>query len=285
MKSFDYARHCARLLSPKIMEEVLLIHEYRSRQEFYVSTSADSLEALRKAATGHSADVSNRMEGIIASPERLTAIVEALDDPRNPDEEMIAGYRDVVTDIQANYDDIDFTPDSILRLHRDLFAYASVAFGGVWKEQDNVIVASNTSGEQIIRFRPLAAEETPRAMELLCRSFSEEMVMGVYDPLLLIPMCIFDFMCIHPFADGNGRMSRLLTTLLYGQSGYPVGKYVSLEALIGSREEAYHDALSASAVGWQSDTNDYAPFVLYLLRTVSLAYQEFFDQVGSSTDA
>ncbi len=224
-----------------------------------------------------SVEDSNRLEDIATTPERLRGLIEGNVEPQNYDEEQIAGYYEALARVQAQYGDIACMPQAIISLHHDLFRQTATDFGGVWKQRDNIVVVFTAQGEQIIRFRPLATEETPSAMDLLCRAFSDEIAAGMYDPLLLVPLFVFDFMCIHPFADGNGRMSRLLASLLLCRSGYSVGRYVSLEKLMYERKQDYYDALTASSIGWHSEMNDYMPFVTFFLETVIQAYRTFLN--------
>ena len=210
---------------------------------------------------------------------RLREIVREKSAPRSRSEKEIAGYRDVLTTIHENYDYITPRPNVILQLHRDLYAYSPSSIGGSYKNADNVIQEINAQGNERIRFQPLSAFETPQAIDRLCDAFINEVNKAQIDPLLLIPMFILDFLCIHPFNDGNGRMSRLLTLLLLYRSGYIAGKYISLEMLIEKTKDTYYDVLHYSGVGWHDGTNDYLPFVEYYLGIVLNAYREFSKRV------
>ena len=200
-------------------------------------------------------------------------------EPRSRSEEEIAGYREVLTTIHENYEYIPIRPNNILQLHRDLYSYGGKEIGGRFKNTDNIIAETDSEGKEHIRFTPMPAFQTPEAMEDLCCAFDEAIDEGKHDALLLIPMFVLDFLSIHPFNDGNGRMSRLLTLLLLYRSGYIVGKYISIEMLIEKSKETYYDALKSSSIDWHDSQNSYLPFVSYYLGIFIKAYQEFQDRV------
>ena len=199
--------------------------------------------------------------------------------PRTRNEQEIAGYRDVLSTICESFDYIPPKSSMILQLHRDLYKFSGMSYGGNYKMADNVIAETDAQGNKTVRFQPLPAWETPEAMDNLCRAYEEAVGAGKMDPLLLIPMFILDFLCIHPFNDGNGRMSRLLTLLLLYRAGYIVGKYISIEKLVEESKETYYEALQQSSKGWLEEENDYAPFVRYTLGVVTAAYREFSTRV------
>ncbi|MBP3836719.1 MAG: Fic family protein, partial [Pyramidobacter sp.] len=222
-----------------------------------------------------STEASNRIEGIITTDDRLKKIVMNKTTPQGRSEREIAGYRDVLNTIHENYEFIPVRPGMILQLHRDLYKFSASAIGGKFKDSDNVIAETLPDGTKKVRFQPVPAWETAEAMNTLCSALQEAMADAELDPLLLIPMFIFDFLCIHPFNDGNGRMSRLLTLLLLYRSGFFVGKYISIERLIADSKGSYYEALHDSSVGWHEGENDYLPFVRYMLGIVIAAYREF----------
>jgi Fic family protein len=226
-----------------------------------------------------STESSNRIEGIRTSDKRIAELVKAKSAPRNRNENEIAGYRDVLAMIHESYDHITIRPNIILQLHRDLYAYSPSEVGGHFKNTDNQIEEIDGEGNAFLRFRPVSAAETPMAMGDLCESYSKEIEKGEIDSLILIPAFILDFLCIHPFNDGNGRMSRLLTLLLLYRCGYIVGKYISVEMLIEKTKDTYYDALQASSTNWHEGTNDYLPFVRYYLGVVLNAYREFASRI------
>ena len=191
----------------------------------------------------------------------------------------IAGYREVLATIHESYEYITPRPNIILQLHRDLYSYSQGNIGGTYKNSDNVIAETDAEGHQKARFIPVPAFQTAEAIDELCARFLEAWEANLIDKLILIPMFILDFLCIHPFNDGNGRMSRLLTLLLFYKAGYIVGKYVSMEMLIEKTKETYYEALQASSVGWHEGENSYEPFVKYYLGIMLKAYNEFESRV------
>lgn len=259
------------------------IHEYKGQQNLFIEAKADVLSHLLEIAKIQSTEASNRIEGIYTSDDRIQALVKEKSAPRNRNENEIAGYRDVLATIHENYDYIPPRANVILQLHRDLYQYSGIGIGGRFKNTDNVIEEELEDGTKRVRFRPATAFETPEMIENLCNQFLREVDCSEVDPLLLIPIFVLDFLCIHPFNDGNGRMSRLLTLLLLYRSGYIVGKYISIEMLIEMTKDTYYDALQASSIGWHDGTNDYMPFVSYTLGIIKSAYKTFSDRVEHLT--
>lgn len=284
MHLFDYQETPRNLLTPEIVNMLSALHEFKGRQELYITTEPDALTALLDIAKIQSTKASNKIEGIYTSDERLEALVMEKVEPRNRSEEEIAGYREVLATIHDSYEYIPVHPNNILQLHRDLYSFSQSDKGGKFKNTDNVIAESDKDGKQRIRFVPVPAFQTPEAIEQLCSQFSEATASGKYDPLILIPMFILDFLCIHPFNDGNGRMSRLLTLLLLYRSGYIVGKYISMEGLIEKSKETYYEALQSSSYAWHEGINDYVPFVNYYLGIMLKGYKEFQDRVEHLND-
>ena len=239
----------------------------------------DELKTLLEVALVQSTGASNRIEGIFTSDKRLEELVSQKAEPRNRSEQEIAGYREVLSTIYEGYEYINPRPNIILQLHRDLYSYSQGSAGGSYKNSDNVIAETDAEGHQKARFIPVPAFQTAEAMEELCARFLEAWEADRIDKLVLIPMFILDFLCIHPFNDGNGRMSRLLTLLLFYKAGYIVGKYVSMEMLIEKTKETYYEALQASSTGWHEGENSYEPFVKYYLGIMLKAYNEFESRV------
>lgn len=194
------------------------------------------------------------------------------------------GYRDVLNTIHESYEYIPIRSSYILQLHRDLYKYSEKAIGGRYKNTQNVIAEERQDGTQIVRFTPLPPYETPDAINAICESFNEVIDSCVIDPLVLIPIFINDFLYIHPFNDGNGRMSRLLTTLLLYRCGYVVGRYISIESKIEKTKLSYYDALEQSEIGWHEGTNDFTPFVKYILRIILSAYRDFENRISLVDD-
>lgn len=283
MREFDFKASAAKLLTNDIVNMLGYIHEYKGQQNLFIAAKADVLSHLLEIAKIQSTEASNRIEGISTSDARIQALVKEKSAPCNRNENEIAGYRDVLATIHENYDYIPPRANVILQLHRDLYQYSGMGIGGRFKNTDNVIEEELEDGTKRVRFRPATAFETPDMIESLCNQFLREVDRGEVDPLLLIPMFVLDFLCIHPFNDGNGRMSRLLTLLLLYRSGYIVGKYISIEMLIEKTKDTYYDALQASSEGWHEGTNDYAPFVSYTLGIIKSAYKTFSERVEHLT--
>ena len=279
MHTFDYKETPKQLLTPDIVNMLSSLHEFRGKQELYIEAESDVLTALLDIAKIQSTKASNKIEGIYTSDERLEALVMEKAEPRNRSEEEIAGYREVLATVHDSYEYIPIRPNNILQLHRDLYSFSSSDTSGRFKNTDNVIAESSKDGQQRVRFMPVPAFQTPEVMENLCNEFNNAIDRAEYDPLLLIPMFILDFLCIHPFNDGNGRMSRLLTLLLLYRSGYIVGKYVSMEMLIEKTKETYYEALQNSSIEWHNDKSDYTSFVRYYLGVVLKGYNEFQDRI------
>lgn len=279
MKNFDYITNPAKLLTPEIVQMVGSIHEHKGKQELFLEANIDELKTLLEVALIQSTGASNRIEGIFTSDKRLEELVSQKAEPRNRSEQEIAGYREVLATIHESYEYITPRPNIILQLHRDLYSYSQGNIGGIYKNSDNVIAETDAEGHQKARFIPVPAFQTAEAIDELCAHFLEAWEANLIDKLILIPMFILDFLCIHPFNDGNGRMSRLLTLLLFYKAGYIVGKYVSMEMLIEKTKETYYEALQASSVGWHEDENSYEPFVKYYLGIMLKAYNEFENRV------
>ena len=279
MKNFDYITNPAKLLTPEIVQMVGSIHEHKGKQELFLEANIDELKTLLEVALIQSTGASNRIEGIFTSDKRLKELVSQKAEPRNRSEQEIAGYREVLATIHESYEYITPRPTIILQLHRDLYSYSQGNIDGTYKNSDNVIAETDAEEHQKARFIPVPAFQTAEAIDELCARFLEAWEANLIDKLILIPMFILDFLCIHPFNNGNGRMSRLLTLLLFYKAGYIVGKYVSMEMLIEKTKETYYEALQASSVGWHEDENSYEPFVKYYLGIMLKAYNEFENRV------
>lgn len=279
MRQFDFKKEYIKLLTPDIVAMLTTIHDFRGEQLLYRGADKDALAQLLEIAKIQSTEASNWIEGIITTDERLKKIVREKTMPKTRGEKEIAGYRDALNIIHEKYDYIPPRSSIILQLHRDLFKYSGLSIGGSYKNADNMIAEQLPDGPQRVRFQPVAAWETPEMMENLCRAYLQAVQEPEMDPLLLMAIFVLDFLCVHPFNDGNGRMSRLLTLLLLYRAGYIVGKYVSLEKLIADSKETYYEALQESSDGWHEGENDYAPFVRYLLGIILAAYREFSARV------
>ena len=279
MRNYSYENKWQKLLIPEIVSLLTQIHEYKGEQTLFIEAKADTLTQLVEVAKIQSTEASNKIEGIYTSDDRLKSLVTNKTTPRTRNEQEIAGYRDVLATIHENHDYIPVKPSIILQLHRDLYKFSGKSIGGKYKGSDNVIEEEDEAGNRRVRFQPLSAFETPGAIDEICAAFDEMMAKNEADPLLLIPMFVLDFLCIHPFNDGNGRMSRLLTLLLLYRAGYIVGKYISIEKMIENTKETYYEALQNSSANWHEGDNDYIPFVQYTLAVILAAYREFSSRV------
>ena len=275
MRQFDYREKWKKLLTPEIVSMLTQIHEYKGEQTLFIQAKADTLTQLVAIAKIQSTEASNKIEGICTSDNRLKALVKDKTRPRTRNEQEIAGYRDVLNTIHESHDHIPPKPSIILQLHRELYKFEGYDIGGKYKTVDNVIGEENIEENKFVRFKPVPAWETPEAMENLCLAFNTAIATEQIDPLILIPMFVLDFLCIHPFNDGNGRMSRLLTLLLLYRAGYIVGKYISIEKLIEGTKEIYYECIQLSSQEWNENINEYEPFVTYMLGIILDAYREF----------
>lgn len=279
MRTYDYNKKWQQLLTPEIVPMLSQIHEFKGEQNLFIEAQSDALTQLVEIAKIQSTEASNKIEGIFTSDERLKKLVTNKTTPRSRNEQEIAGYRDVLSTIHDSYEFIPVRPSIILQLHRDLYKFSGKSIGGAYKNADNVIAEEDNEGNRFVRFQPIPAWETPKSIEALCDAFDDAIARNEADPLLIIPMFILDFLCIHPFNDGNGRMSRLLTLLLLYRAGYIVGKYISIEKVIETTKDTYYEALQSSSQGWHEEENDYAHFVRYMLGVILSAYRDFSSRV------
>lgn len=283
MKSFNPGFLEKQPITQNLLQTIRGIAEYKGKQDLYKEQSPQVLETLRQAAIIQSTESSNRLEGITAPLERIKELVAKKTTPKNRSEQEIAGYRDVLNTIHANYTDIPFTTGVVLQFHRDLYQFLP-GEGGKWKPVDNEITETNANGTKIVRFKPVPAHQTQDAMEELHKRFDNLWQSGEIEPLLLIPTYVLDFLCIHPFLDGNGRMARLLTLLLLYKAGYEVGRYISLEQMVEHTKESYYDTLYQSSQGWHETQHPILPWWEYFLGVMLLGvYKEFERRVGMIT--
>lgn len=281
MRQFDYTEIPQGLLIAETLNLIGAVRECRGRQALHLSATPDVLDAMIEVAKAQSTEASNRIEGIRTSDSRLQAIMADKTDLRSRDEQEIAGYRDVLGTVHENHEHLVITPNVVLQLHRDLYRHTATSLGGRFKVGDNEIRGVREDGTEYVRFRPVPAVATHEAMERLCAALRAGLAAESFDPLLLSLVFVLDFTCIHPFNDGNGRMSRLLTLLLLYKQEYLVGRYVSIEKEIERTKEAYYDALAASSAGWHDGANDPGPFVRYMLGVILAAYRDFEGRVST----
>jgi len=284
MKTFYYKSMPAELLTPEIMNLVSAIHEYKGKQDLYLAAKPDILDSLVSVAKVQSTGASNRIEGIATSDSRLDALMRETTEPRNRPEQEIAGYREVIKLIHESYEHMPLSENLILQMHRDLYRFSPSGHGGKYKATDNTIEEIDRDGRRLIRFQPTPAFESPDAMKNLCDEFRSAEQEDTINPAILSAMFVLDFLCIHPFTDGNGRMSRLMMSLLLYRSGYMAGKYISLERLIEQTKESYYQVLQESSRGWEEGRNTYLPFVRYCLQILLAAYKDFSERVEAGTD-
>lgn len=276
MHEYDYLKLYPRLLNNKNVHAIGEIHEYKGRLLCDMTGNADELVMIEKIAKLQSTASSNRLEGISTSEKRLEDLMNSKTEPRNRNEQEISGYRDVLELIHGRHEFIELKDSIILQLHRDLYKYCE-GQGGQLKHCDNLIVERNRAGEERVRFAPVPAFQTEEHLNKCVEAYGRAIRVPKIDPLLLIPVFILDFLCIHPFDDGNGRMSRLLTLLLLCKAGYDVGKYVSLEMIIEESKKTYYEVLQLSSQGWHENNNDYQPFVEYI-HGIIICAQKIHDQ-------
>lgn len=279
MRTFDYSILKNENWDSEVLGLVAQIHEYKGRQELYLRQKPEDLDKLVELAKIQSTEASNEIEGIRTTNTRLKQLVADKTTPKNRDEEEIMGYRDVLNTIHESYEYIPIRANYILQLHRDLYQYSEKNIGGSFKSMQNYISAIDAEGHEFVLFTPLAPYETPAAIASICESYNRVMEAQEVDALVLIPVFVHDFLCIHPFPDGNGRMSRLLTTLLLYRTGYVIGRYISLESKIAKNKGLYYEVLETCQRGWHENKEDSVPFIKYLLRIILAAYRDFEDRV------
>lgn len=278
MRNFNYSEIKNQKWDSDILGLIAAIYKEAGKQEMYLKQKPQELEKLVEIAKIQSTEASNAIEGIITTNTRIKQLVEEKTTPKNRDEQEIAGYRDVLNIIHESFDAIPISQNYILQLHKILYSHINNPMGGRTKSVQNYISATYPDGHVETLFTPLSPFETPEALDKICEEYNRVIGNMEVEPLIVIPTFIHDFLCIHPFNDGNGRMSRLLTTLLLYRNGFYVGKYISLEAKIAKNKDLYYSALSAAQHGWHEGTEDVVPFIKYLLGTILAAYKDFEDR-------
>jgi len=274
MKKFDYSFLDNGLLPANLINLTSAIYSIRAGSEIRKDDYIKVFTELEKIAKVQSVKSSNAIEGIITSDERIEKIVNQNSKPLNHNELEIAGYRDALNEIHQNYEKMEFSQDTILRLHEIMMSYTGYEDAGKYKTNENLIIEEDEQGNRKVRFKPLSAKETPEAMEQLVLAYMDASNHANINQLLLIPCTILDFLCIHPFRDGNGRMSRLLSLLLLYKNGFDVGKYVSFEEQINNNKAYYYEALRQSSVNWNSNEHTYIPFMENFLSMLYMCYKE-----------
>ena len=278
MRQFNYSSIKDCKWDSEILGLIAAIYKEAGKQELYLKQKPDELERLVQIAKIQSTEASNAIEGFVTTNTRIKQLVEKKTAPRNRDEQEIAGYRDVLSLIHDNFDAIPISKNYILQMHKMMYSHMNNPFAGQTKNVQNYISATYPDGHTEILFTPLSPFETPEALDKICEEYNRVIGNLEVEPLIAIPIFIHDFLCIHPFNDGNGRISRLLTTLLLYRSGFYVGKYISLEAKIAKNKDLYYNALNDSQHGWHEGVEDSVPFIKYILSTILAAYRDFEDR-------
>lgn len=275
MRAFNYSEIKNQKWDSDILSLIAAIYKEAGKQEMYLKQRPKELEKMVEIAKIQSTEASNAIEGIVTTSTRIRQLVEEKTAPQNRDEQEIAGYRDVLNIIHENFDAIPISQRYILQLHKILYSHMNNPMAGKTKSVQNYISATYPDGHVETLFTPLAPYETPEALDKICEEYNRVIGNMEVEPLIVVPIFIHDFLCIHPFNDGNGRMSRLLTTLLLYRNGFYVGKYISLEAKIAKNKDLYYNALGRSQDGWHEGMEDVVPFIKYLLGIVLSAYKDF----------
>lgn len=278
MRDFNYSKIKDKKWDSEILDLVASIYRYQGKQELYLKQKPEELNKLIEIAKIQSTKASNEIEGIVTTSVRLKKLVEEKTTPRNRNEQEIAGYRDVLNIVHDNFDAIPISKNYILQMHKIMYSHMNNPMAGKTKNVQNYISATYPDGHTEILFTPISPFETPEALDKICSEYNKVIGNLELEPLIAIPIFIHDFLCIHPFNDGNGRMSRLLTTLLLYRSGFYVCKYISLEALISKNKPAYYDSLRQAGMSWHEENEDVLPFVKYLLGTILAACKAFEDR-------
>lgn len=278
MRTYNYSEIKNQKWDSEILSLIAAIYKEAGKQEMYLKQRPKELEKLVEIAKVQSTEASNAIEGIVTTSTRIRQLVEEKTTPKNRDEQEIAGYRDVLHIIHESFDAIPLTQNYIFQLHKILYSHMNNPMAGRTKSVQNYISATYPDGHTETLFTPPAPFETPEALDTICSEYNRVIGNMEIEPLIAIPVFIHDFLCIHPFNDGNGRMSRLLTTLLLYQNGFYVGKYISLEAKIARNKDLYYEALKQSQTGWHEGREDTVPFIKYLLGTILAAYKDFADR-------
>lgn len=278
MRDFNYSLISKNTWDSEVLGYIAAIYKEVGKQEMYLKQRPEELEKLVEIAKIQSTEASNAIEGIVTTNTRIKQLVEEKTTPKNRAEEEIAGYRDVLNIIHESFDAIPLTQNFILQLHKIMYSHMNNPMAGRIKNVQNYISATYSASKVEVLFTPLDSFETPAALDRICEEYNRVIGNNELEPLIAIPVFIHDFLCIHPFNDGNGRMSRLLTTLLLYRNGFYVGKYISLEAKIAKHKDLYYDALGASQEGWTKGNDNPVPFIKYLLSTILAAYKDFEDR-------
>ena len=284
MRNFNYSKIKDIKWDSEILSLVASIYRYQGKQELYLKQRPNELEKLIDIAKIQSTESSNEIEGIVTTSVRLKQLLEEKTTPRNRNEQEIVGYRDVLDIIHENFDVIPISRNYILQMHKILYSHMNNPLAGKTKNVQNYISATYPDGHSEVLFTPLSPFETPGALDRICDEYNRVIGNSEVEPIIMLPIFIHDFLCIHPFNDGNGRLSRLLTTLLLYKNGFYVGRYISLESLIAKDKGSYYEALNKAGMNWQNGNEDIVPFIKYLLGIILAAYKAFDDRFSIVED-
>lgn len=282
MRDYNYREKWQRLLTPDIVSKLTIINEFKGEQKLFVKVHKDELSELIESAKIQSTEASNKIDGICTTDDRVRNVIQAKALLRNKDESEIAGYKDVLNTIINNFDYIPINANYFLQLHSDLYKFIANADVGRFKTVDNYLSKKDSTGKEYVCFQTVPARKASEAIDAMCIAYKE--AKNKVDPLILSAMFVLDFLCVHPFDYGNGRMSRLITLLLLCQSGFIVGKFISIEKIIEQSTESYYEAICESSKRWHENNNDYAPFVDYMLGVIIDAYRKFDERVKLVTN-
>ena len=275
MRTFNYSKIKEEKWDSEILSLIAAIYKEAGKQEMYLKQRPEQLEKLVEIAKIQSTEASNAIEGIVTTNTRIKQLVTEKTTPKNRNEQEIAGYRDVLNIIHESFDAIPITKNYILQLHKILYSHMNNPIAGKTKTVQNYISATYPDGHVETLFTPLNPVDTPIALDCICNEYNRVIGNMEVEPLIAIPTFIHDFLCIHPFNDGNGRMSRLLTTLLLYRCGFYVGKYISLEVKIAKNKDLYYTSLNDSQHNWHDGNDNKVPFIKYILGTILAAYKDF----------
>lgn len=278
MRSFEEKYIKNLFIPPEMISALTALSEFKGKEALYHRQSRDMLETLIQIAKIESAESSNRIEGIVVPHKRVEALFKN-SVPKDRPEQEVAGYRDALARIHEMHEGMPLSSNVILTLHSMLYKYTNIK-AGEWKKSDNEIIERLPDGSIYIRFKPVPAIQTPHYMEILVKEFNRYFDQSKIEPLILIPLFVLDFLCVHPFRDGNGRVGRLLTLLLLYHSGFTVGKYISLERVIEKSKETYYEALYDSSQNWHQGKHNVLPWLRYFFGVTTAAYKEFESRVG-----
>ena len=254
------------------------LSEARGKQELFTKQSPQRLKMLREHALIESAISSNRIEGVTVDQSRVKAVVLGKSLLHDRDEQEIRGYRDAFKLIHEQGATLAISEKTILRLHR--LSRANIGDAGKYKEKDSDIIEKSPDGRVRVRFKPVTAQKTPAAMHNLIDAWRDSLEERSVHPLLAMAAMNLDFLCIHPFRDGNGRVSRLLLLLQGYHMGCEVGHFISLERVMEENKDRYYETLEQSSQGWHEGKHDPWPYINYMLYILKTAYKEFEERVG-----